>query len=101
MATRAHDPEKRGSTLRRNINDLFMRDGQVEESKLFAVIGKVACLWLIFEHTADVLSTEFTLVTLLVFVIMPDIAKKWLSMRFGGVPGSVEHTTSEKTVRKG
>ena len=83
MATRAHDPEKRGSTLRRNINDLFMRDGQVEESKLFAVAGKIACLWLIFNHTGDVLKTEWTLTTLLVFVIIPDIAKKFLSMRFG------------------
>ncbi len=79
-----HDPDKRHSTLRRNINDLFMRDGQVEESKLFAVLGKIACLWLIFTHTDDVLKTEYTLMTLLVFVIMPDIAKKWLSMRFGG-----------------
>lgn len=84
MATRAHDPDKRQSTLRRNINDLFMRDGQVEESKLFAVIGKVACLWLIFKHTAEVLTTEFTLTTLLVFIIAPDIAKKFLTMRFGG-----------------
>lgn len=84
MATRAHDPDRRHSTLRRNINDLFMRDGQVEESKLFAVIGKVACLWLIFEHTGEVLNTEFTLTTLLVFIIAPDIAKKFLTMRFGG-----------------
>ena len=96
-----HDTDKRHGTLRRNINDLFMREGQVEESKLFAVAGKCAALWLIFQHTSDVLHTEWTLTTLLVFIIAPDLAKKWLSMRFGGDPGSVEHTTSEKTVRKG
>lgn len=84
MATRVHDPDKRHSTLRRNLNDLFMRDGQVEEAKLFAGIGKIACLWLIFQHTDEVLRTENTLVTLLVFLITPDLLKKWLSMRFGG-----------------
>ena len=96
-----HDTDKRHGTLRRNVNDLFMRDGQVEESKLFAVAGKCASLWLIFQHTSDVLHTEWTLTTLLVFIIAPDIAKKLISMRFGGAPGTVEHTTSEKTVRKG
>ena len=83
MATRVHDPDKRHGTFRRNINDLFMRDGQVEEAKLFAGIGKIACLWLIFQHTEVVLETENTLVTLLLFLITPDLLKKWLSMRFG------------------
>ena len=101
MKVTRHDPDMRHGTLRRNINDLFMREGEVEESKLFAVLGKSACLWLIFQHTAEVLSTEYTLMTLLIFIIMPDLAKKFLSMRFGGDPGTVEHTTSEKTVRKG
>lgn len=76
--------EQRGSVLRRNINDLFMRNGQVEEAKLFAGIGKMACIWLIFKHTDSVLQTENTLITLLLFLIMPDLLKKWLSMRFGG-----------------
>ena len=79
-----HASDRRAGTLRRNVNDLFMRDGQVEESKLFAVVGKVSCLWLIFKHTSEVLHTEWTLTTLLVFIIAPDIAKKFLSMRFGG-----------------
>jgi hypothetical protein len=83
MATARHDPDKRHGTLRRNVNDLFMRDGQVEEAKLFAGIGKIACIWLIFKHTDVVLQTENTLITLLLFLIMPDLLKKWLSMRFG------------------
>jgi hypothetical protein len=78
-----HDPDKRHSTLRRNVNDLFMRDGQVEEAKLLSVIGKGLCCWLIVAHTDVVLQTENTLITLLLFLIMPDLLKKWLSMRFG------------------
>ena len=96
-----HDPDLRHGTLRRNFNDLFMRDGQVEESKLWASVGKGCCVWLILTQTDEVLKTEYTLMTLLIFVIAPDLLKKFLSMRFGGEPGSVEHTTSEKTVRKG
>jgi len=96
-----HDTDKRHGTLRRNINDLFMREGQVEESKLWSNIGKGLCFYLIVSYTDEVLKTEYTLFTLLIFLITPDLIKKFISMRFGGDPGSVEHTTSEKTVRKG
>ena len=84
MVAARHNQDRRVSTLRRNVNDLFMRNGQVEEAKLFAGVGKMACIWLIFKHTDSVLQTENTLITLLLFLIMPDLLKKWLSMRFGG-----------------
>jgi hypothetical protein len=46
-----HQPsDKRQSTLRRNFNDLFMRDGQMEESKFWANVGKALCAWLIITH---------------------------------------------------
>jgi len=93
-----HQPDKRVSTIRRNVNDLFMRDGQVEESKLWANIGKGVCVYLMLAYTDEVLKTEYTLMTLLLFVVAPDMIKKFISMRLGN--GSVEHTTSEKTVRK-
>lgn len=96
-----HQPDQRQSTIRRNVNDLFMRDGQVEESKLWANVGKGCCVYLMLAYTDEVLKTEYTLMTLLVFVVAPDLLKKWLTMRLGSGVGSVEHTTSEKTVRKG
>ena len=71
------------STLRRQVNDLFMRDGEVEESKLWANVGKGVCVYLLLVYTDDVLKTEYTLVTLLIFVIAPDMVKKLISMRFG------------------
>lgn len=61
-----------------------MRDGQVEESKLWASIGKGVACYLMVAYTDDVLKTEYTLTTLLTFVIAPDLLKKFLSMRFGG-----------------
>ena len=79
-----HASDRRAGTLRRNVNDLFMRDGQVEESKLWANLGKGVCVYLMLAYTDEVLKTEYTLFTLLLFVVTPDLIKKFMSMRFGG-----------------
>ena len=86
MSTRAsrHGSDRRLGTIRRNVNDLFMRDGQVEESKLWANLGKGVCVYLMLAYTDEVLKTEYTLFTLLLFVVTPDLIKKFMSMRFGG-----------------
>jgi hypothetical protein len=79
-----HQPsDKRQSTLRRNFNDLFMRDGQMEESKFWANVGKALCAWLIITQTDSVMHTEYTLFTLLLFIVFPDLIKKFMTMRFG------------------
>ena len=80
-----HASDRRAGTLRRNVNDLFMRDGQVEESKLWANIGKGIACYLMVAYTKEVMETEYTLTTLLVFVVAPDLLKKFMSMRLGGM----------------
>lgn len=83
-ATPHQTNDKRQSTLRRNFNDLFMRDGQVEEAKLWSNLGKACCAWLVLTQTKAVMETEYTLFTLLSFMIAPDLVKKFLSMKLGG-----------------
>ena len=76
--------EHRHGTLRRDLNALVRSpDGDFSPSKLMAFAGQGMCLWLIWAHTDAVLNTEYTLLTLLVFLIIPDSAKKLISMKLG------------------
>lgn len=79
------------STIRRGINSLGMRNGELQESKLFATAGKLCCLMLIWKHAPALIDHPDTLFILLSFLVFPDIAKKFLTMRFGG------DTTTERT----
>lgn len=77
--------------IRRSINSLGMRDGEIQESKLFSSIGKGLVIWLIWKHSEALVNHEETLFILLSFLILPDLVKKLLTMRFGG------DTTTERT----
>ena len=73
--------KRSGNTLRRNMNDLFMRDGEVQESKLWANIYKAAALWLIIHYSDKVLSDWLILFILLSVGIAPDLLKKIITMK--------------------
>lgn len=76
--------DPRRSRLRRDLNDLVRNpEGHVSESKVWANIGKGICVYLLLAYTEEAMKTEYTLMTLLLFVIIPDLIKKLLSMRFG------------------
>ncbi len=76
--------EKRKGTLRRQVNDLVMRDGEVQESKLWANLFKAAALWLVMFHAETVLKDWAILATLLVIGVAPDLLKKMITMKLGG-----------------
>lgn len=73
--------EERKSTVRRNLNDLFMRDGQMQESKTWANLYKGAGLWLMLSYPEKVLSDWALLMALMVVGISPDLIKKVITMR--------------------
>ena len=73
--------EERKSTIRRNLNDMFMRDGEVQESKLWANAYKGAGLWILFSYPEKVLSDWMVLMALMTAGIAPDIWKKIITMR--------------------
>jgi len=68
--------DRRRGRLRRQLND-------AGEAKIMALFGQFTCLWLLIWYTDQVLHTEYTLLTLLVFIVAPDSIKKFLNMRFG------------------
>lgn len=88
-----------GSALRRNINSVGMRGGELQESKVWAQVGKGLCVWLIWKHADKLIAQWEALFVLLLFIILPELIKKFITMRFGGGGGSYsEHT--ERTIKK-
>ena len=96
--------ESKRSGLRRSINSLAMRDGETQESKLFATVGKCLCIWLIYKYAEALIGHWEVLLVLLSWLIAPDIAKKAITMRFGGSQNGfserVEHKESSSVVTK-
>lgn len=76
--------QRRGNSLRRGINSLAMRDGETQESKLWAQLGKALCAWLVYKYADALIGHWEVLLVLLGLLICPDIAKKAITMRFGG-----------------
>ena len=73
--------EERKSTIRRNLNDMGMRDGEMQESKVWSNLYKGAGLWIMLSYPEKVLSDWTILITFLVMGIAPDLAKKVITMR--------------------
>lgn len=94
--------ERRGSsTLRRNINAVGMHGGELQESKVWAQVGKGLCVWLIWKHADKLIGQWEALFVLLLFIIMPELIKKFITMRYGGAAGAsyTEHT-ERATIKK-
>ena len=92
--------EKRGSTLRRQINEIGMHSGEAQESKIWAQVGKGLCVWLIWKHAETLIDNWEALFVLLLFIILPELIKKFITMRWGsGTSNYVQHTeSSESTI---
>lgn len=90
--------DERTSPFRRSINSLGMRDGQPEESKLFATVGKGFCIWFLYKYGELLILHENVLFVLLLFLIMPELIKKFFAVRFGGA-GGPSHGYTERTDR--
>jgi hypothetical protein len=88
------------STLRRQINEFGMHGGEVQESKIWAQIGKGLCVWLIWKYADALITHENVLFVLMLFLIFPELIKKFITMRYGGNRHSEyrEHTESSRTI---
>jgi len=90
-------------TERRAVNP-FSTGFDWMESKGFSAIGKGLCIWLIYKYSESVIAHENVLFVLLLFLIMPDLVRKILSLMFQqklglqGYSTRTEHTMDSRTV---
>ena len=80
-------PEQR-NVLRRDLNDAVRTEGRFSEAKAWASIGKLICVYLLLLHTDEVMRTEYTLLTLLTFLILPKLIEKLPALRGSNAPAS-------------
>ncbi len=80
---RKFDKNLRKQLLRRDLNDLIRNpEGKVSESKLYSNIGKIVAIYLLVAYAESVLKSYDVLLVLLGFVVVPDILKKAISMKY-------------------
>lgn len=89
------------SSIRRGVNSLAMNGGEYQESKFFSTVGKCLCIWLVWKHAELLIDNWEALFVLLLFLIAPDLIKKFITMRFTGGQGGfsrVERKESSEVV---
>lgn len=74
-ASRKFEELRQGSKARRQINEFG-------ESRLWGQAGKVLCVWLIYKHAETLINHPDALIVLLGLLILPEIAKKIITMYF-------------------
>lgn len=85
--------DRRTPSMRRDLNDLIRSpDGKVAEAKGFAVVFKVAMLYVFVNRTEEILA-EWTILALFIAAFLaPDLLKKIVAARLGAPPGTTERT---------
>ena len=84
----------RHGVLRRQVNSLWMRDGELQESKVFSTVGKGLIVWLIYHHVDDLIDHYEVMLVLFAFLILPDVVKKIITMKLGSQT-EVKHNGGE------
>lgn len=75
--------EKRAQTIRRNVNDMFMRDGEIEPSKLWKNVGcGIVAYWMIALPDL-VWSNWVASIAIASALIAPDVLLKIVTIRTG------------------
>jgi hypothetical protein len=76
--------ERRNRVWRRQFNQSFMDEhGNVMVAKVIAVAAQIMLLYQTSKHFEAMLGKSDTLLVVLSLLILPDLARKWMNMRFG------------------
>ena len=76
--------ERRKSTMRRQFNDAFSApDGSFSITKVIAVFAQIAVLYHMGKNFDSLIDRPESLAIVLTVLILPDIAKKIITMKLG------------------
>lgn len=88
--------ERRGSVIRRDLNDLVRDDsGHLSPTKIGTLVGQWLAVKLILEHGAEIIANWDSLSVLFSVLIAPELFKKMLNMKYGGVTTTTTSSASE------
>lgn len=90
--------ERRQSTIRRDLNNLFRDEsGALSGTKIGTLIGQWLSVKLILENGHEIIANWDSLTVLFMVLIAPEIFKKWLNMKFGGDSTTTSSSTLTTT----
>jgi hypothetical protein len=72
--------EQRSHSVKRAFAFAFMRNGEVQESKAWAQVGKGLCVWLLVHYPTQLFEHETVFGIIMVSLIAPDLLKKLITM---------------------
>jgi hypothetical protein len=77
-------PDKRGSILRRDLNDLVRDEsGRLSPTKIGTLIGQWLAAHLILTQGAAIIANWDSLTVLFLVLIAPEMFKKLINMKYG------------------
>ena len=77
-------PEKRGSMLRRDLNDLVRDESaRLSPTKIGTLVGQWLAVKLILEHGTEIIANWDSLTVLFSVLVAPELAKKALNLKYG------------------
>ena len=78
--------DRRIANVRRDLNDLVRTpQGQVSEAKVWSNVGKFIAAYLLLHHAQYIIERWDALTILLTILVLPDLFKKVLEMKYGSV----------------
>lgn len=93
--------DRRGSVLRRDLNDLVRDDtGHLSPAKIGTLAGQCLSIKLILENGATIIANWDSLMVLFSVLIAPELFKKMLNMKYGATMSdtmTTETSTQTKT----
>ena len=93
--------DRRQSTIRRDLNDLVREEGgRLSPTKIGTLVGQWLSVKLILENGEKIIANWDSLSVLFLVLIAPEIAKKMLNMKYGGVTSTTTETTSSNVVKR-
>lgn len=94
----SEEDQRKSSGIRRDINDLVRDDasGKVSGSKIGTYAGQYISGYLLLTQSDDVLSHWDSLAILLTALMLPEMLKKFITMKWGGGGAFTQRTEHSK-----
>jgi hypothetical protein len=93
--------ERRGSILRRDLNDLVRDEsGHLSPTKIGTLVGQWLSVKLILENGHEIIANWDSLTVLFSVLIAPELFKKLMNMKYGGTTTITTDTSSQTSTQK-
>lgn len=92
--------DQRKGGIRRNLNDLFCGDdGKISGSKIGTYAGQYLAGRALYLYTDDLIVHWDSLAVLFLILIAPEMLKRLMTMKYGGVEGSQTITDTNTNIQ--